>query len=196
MARSKDPDLYPERFRQLLLAAYNANGPLNCPAPSASEAHTFRQQLYAYVRALKHREENEFIPPAERLGKRFAQVGIKVLRDADGGFYVELINKNASPMLAGLDELLRTADTTDYAGEAAKRAARAAMEDADTGASRNSGDKSPRASRPRLADPDYRALLTKVDTPEDLNLDAVPEKLGAYYDNGADSPDKSDGEIK
>ena len=113
MARSKDPDMYPADFKEILLAAYNSKNVINWPMPSKSRAQTMRQQLYAFIRAIKLKEEREYVSPQLQLGRKFSQVNIKVTEYNDLPA-LELSSKTLAPEMEAIRNIISELDTTDH----------------------------------------------------------------------------------
>lgn len=126
MPRSKDPAMYPPTFGPALLAAYNSLEPIRWPVTSGSKAQTMRQQMYAFIRAVKQQEADEFVTKELSLAVKYQQISIKSI-ELTTGWIVELMNKNNTPEMLALAKIIGPMDTTDHGAEAHRAAARRAM---------------------------------------------------------------------
>lgn len=124
--RSRDPDTYPAVFEEVLRAAYNSRDIVRWPVESIPEAKRIRQQLYAYIRALKAQEEAEFLDRGLQKGRLFQKVNIKV-ESLDGRPHLTLYNKDYTPALNTIRGIIKDLDTTDHQTAEHMARVRAAM---------------------------------------------------------------------
>jgi hypothetical protein len=98
MARSLNPDNYPEYYGKALLGVYNSGREIKIDTPTPSR---LRQRLYAYINALDKREDKTMTDWEHRFAPRYRQVSIT----AHAG-YVLLSSKNHGPEADAFAEAL------------------------------------------------------------------------------------------
>ena len=173
MARSKDPEMYPPQYAELLLAAFNASQPITWPMDSRTRAQNTRQQLYAYIRAVKAHEEKSFVPEELRRGRKYAQVSIKAQHEGER-CWIELSNKTKTPEVLALAGILEGLDLTDHEAVAYNSRVQEGM-----------AEPAQAPDAPAEPDHDYRTMLSEHEP--SIDLDAVPEGYtGAYPEQDHD----------
>ena len=115
MPRTKNPAKYPETYRPMLLSAYaRKDAGLRIPCNTASEAHALRRNLYAFVAAVEHYEDQHNMPDDMRDSIRMHQVRITI----ESGPALLLLNRNYTPENIALTLALESLDPAEVHTEA------------------------------------------------------------------------------